>query len=378
MLGEIVDIIGEYGWLDIRSGRGRGLEREYVEGIYWEGGVLSRQMIAGHAKLRTQMEDVAILISDLDIEEPRQLIPVIDMALRAGIRSLLIVARRLSDGAIGLLLANQDPAKFQCVAVKTPGLRADEQAAAMEDLAVLTGGRPVLKAAGDGLSGIQVGDLGRARRVWADHSYFGLVGGQGDPRKLRDYIATVRASFQQAADPDLRKRLHQRLGKLMGGSATLWVGGATETEIAVRKELAERTAYALRGAVLEGVLPGGGVALLACHARLQQMLDQSTDPDERAAYRILIHAMEVPIRTLVTNAGYDVGEIMAEIEWAGSSHRYGFDVESGQVVDMAQAGIFDPATVPKSAVRCAIAGAALALTTEVLVHRKRPKVSLTP
>ena len=372
LLGEIFDIIGEYGRLEIRPGRSRDLEREYVEGMYWERGLFSREMITDHNRLRTELENAAILVSDLEIEDPRQLLPVITLAIEAGIRSLLIVASKLSEGAIALLLANNDPEKLQVIAVKTPGWGKDEQAWALEDLAVLTGGRPFVRVAGDTFSQVKPQDFGHARRVWADRRNFGVVGGKGKPRALRQHLATLRASFERTDEPVLRENLRARIGKLMGGSATLWVGGATELEITARQELAKRTAAAMRGAMMEGVLPGGGVSLLACRPVLQRMLDQSTDPDERAACRILIRAVAEPIRTIVANAGYDASEIMADIKLAGSG--YGFDVTSGQVVDMMEAGIWDAAIVQKSAVYGAITTAALALTIDVLVHRReQPK-----
>jgi len=376
MLGEIFDIIGEYGQLEVRSGRSRELEREYVEGMYWKGGVFSHQMITDHTKLRAEMENAAILISDLEIEDPRQLVLVIEAVRQAEIRSLLIIAGKLSDSAIALLLtASRDPAKFQAIAVQTPGMTSGDQAASLEDLAVLTGGYLLAKAAGYTLSGVKVQHLGRARRVWADRTYFGIIGGKGDPRALRKHIVNLRAAFRQADDPEVRKKLQERIGKLMGGSATLWVGGATELEINARKELAQRTAEALRGAITDGVVPGGGATLLACRPALQEMLDQSEDPDERAAYRILLRALEEPIRAILTNAGYDASEVMAELKRAGAGQ--GFDVRSGQIVDMAKAGIFDAASVQKAAVHSAVASAALALTIEVLVHRKIPRESLT-
>lgn len=377
MLGEIFDIIGQYGRLDIRSGRSRGLEREYVEGMYWEGGVLSREMITDHAKLRTEMQNAAILISDLALEDPNQVVPVLETVSRTGNRALLIVASKLSDSVTALLLsANRNPDKFQIIAAKTSGLTSTDQAEAMEDLGVLTGGRLLVKVAGDTLSGFKLEDLGRARRAWADRNYFGIVGGKGDPRALRVHIANLRAAFGRATEAHARKTLQERIGKLLGGSATLWVGGATELEIEARKELAERTANALRGAVREGVVPGGGVSLLACRPALQRRLDQSTDSDERAAYRVLIKAMEAPIRAILTNAGYDASEIMAEVKLAGAGH--GFDVRSRQVTDMAQVGIWDAAAVLKAAVHGAVAGAALALTTDVLVHHKEPKQTMQP
>jgi chaperonin GroEL len=344
--------------------------------MYWKGGVLSRQMITDHTSLRAEMENAAILISDLEIEDPRQLIPVIEAARQAEIRSLLIIVGKLSDSAISLLLAaSRDPAKFKAIAVKSPGLTAGDRAASLEDLAVLTGGHLLARAAGYTLSGVKIQDLGRARRVWADRTHFGIIGGKGNPRALRKHIVSLRAAFRQADDPDVRRKLRERIGKLMGGSATLRVGGATELEINARKELAQRTSDALRGAITDGVVPGGGVSLLACRPALQEMLDRSTDPDERAAYRILIRALEEPIRTILTNAGYDASEVMAEVKRADAG--YGFDVRSGQIVDMAKAGIFDAASVQKAAVHSAVASAALALTIDVLIHRKTPKESLT-
>jgi chaperonin GroEL len=320
---------------------------------------------------RTEFENAAILISDLVIEEPNQLFPVLELAIQADLRALLIVAEKLSDRVIGFLLANKKPDKFQAVAVTTPGWGQEEQAWALEDLAVLTGGRPFVKAAGDTFGRINLEDFGRARRVWADQRNFGIVGGKGNPRTLRQHIAMLRAAFNRAEEPVRRDKLLERIGKLLGGSATLWVGGVTELEIERRKEVAEHAAAAVRGAMLEGVLPGGGVSLLACRPVLQEMLDQSTGPDERAAYRALLKAMEAPTRTIIANAGYDASEAMAQIKLSGPG--YGFDVTSGQVADMLREGIYDVASVQKSAVYAAIGGAAMALTIDVLVHHARPE-----
>jgi chaperonin GroEL len=377
LLGEIFDTIGEYGQLDIRSGRSRELEREYVEGMYWDGGLLCREMVTDHAKLRTEMHNAAILISDLALEDPGQLLPVLEMASGAGIRALLIIATQLSSGVTALLLsASREPERFQVIATKTPGMTSTDQAMVMEDLAILTGGRPLLKVAGHTLNGVRLEDLGRARRVWADRTYAGIVGSRGDPRALRAHVAGLRSAFERATDQDLRQKLQGRIGRLMGGSATLWIGGTTEGQIQARRELAERTAGALRGVVREGMLPGGGVSLLACHQPLRERLDCSAGADERAAYQILIKAMEAPIRAILVNAGYDAGEVMAKVRLAGNGH--GFDVRSREVVDMAQAGIWDAAAVLKTAVHSAVSGAALALTTDVLVHHKKPQQATEP
>ena len=368
LLGEIFDIIGEYGRLEVRPGRGRADEREYVEGMYWERGLVSRQMITDHQQLRTEFEDGAILISDLEVQEPQQLFPALEVALRHNIRNLLIVAGNFSEAAIGFLLANKQLDKFQVSAVKTPGWGEEEQAWAMEDLAILTGGHPFVKTAGDTFASITPKQFGHARRIWADASNFGIIGGKGDPRALRQHIATLRTAHEETDGVVLREKLLKRIGKLLGGSATLWVGGATELEIEQRQEVAKRTAAAVRGAIMEGVVPGGGVALLACQPALRQRLDGSTDTDARAAYRILLQALEAPTRTITANAGFDPSEAMAHIKLAGPGH--GFDVTAGQVVDMSQAGIYDATSVQKAAVYAAIASAGLALTIDVLVHRK--------
>ena len=372
LLGEIFDIVGEHGYVDIRTGPGRNLERHYVEGMYWSSNIFSPHMLTDQIKLRTDLHNAAILISDLEIEAPRQLMPVIDLATEAEIPALLIIANSVSDSTIAFLLAaSREPEKFQVIAAKTPGLGVIEQAAVMEDLAILTGGRALMKATGDTLRGLKIEDLGHARRAWSDRFYLGVIGGKGDPRRLRRHIADLRARFKVADDAEARRQLRQRIGKLIGGSAVLWIGGSSETEIAAREELANRTADLLRAALREGVLPGGGIALLACRPRLRRMLEASRDPDEQAAYGILLDALEEPIRTIAANAGYDAGAVMAQVNRAGAG--FGFDVRSGQVVDMVQAGIFDVAAAQQAAVHGAIAGAALALTVDVLIHKRNPE-----
>lgn len=376
ILGEILDIIGEYGRIEIRSGRGRELEREYIEGMYWESGILSRRMFTDEMQLRTDLEDAAILISDLQIEDPRTLMPVLSQVIENKVRSLVILTPKASDLTIGFLVSvnQKDPEKLRVVAAKSPGATASDRLAALEDIAILTGGRAFVREAGyTGFDSVKFADLGRARRAWVDRHYLGVIGGQGNPRALRQHLVRLRDAFSRTKDHNERKKLRERIGKLMGGSATLWVGGLTETEITARKELAQRTADALRGTIMEGVLPGGGVALLACRPALQKLLDQSTDADERAAYRILIRALEEPIRTILTNAGYDASEVMAEIKRAGPG--YGFDVRSGKIVNAVEAGILDAAAVQKEAMHSAIAGAALALTVDVLVQRRYPPQS---
>jgi chaperonin GroEL len=377
MLGEIFDIIGEHGRLEIRSGRGRELEREYVEGMYWDqSGVHARQML-DPSTLRVDLENAAIMISDFELEDPYQLMPLLLKAAEAKLTPLMLVAAKLSEKCVGLLMAaSKDPSKFHVIAVKTPGLTIYDRYGALEDLAILTGGKYFTRTAGQSVAQVQLSDLGRARRAWADRFNFGIIGGRGDSRALRDHIASLRLAFSRTEDKNDRRNIQKRIGKLLGGSATLYVGGLTKADADARKELAERTAEAVRGTIREGIIPGGGASLLSCKPVLQKIADESTDVDRRAAYRILAKAMEMPMRTIITNAGYDASEVMAEVKLAGPG--FGFDVRSGRVVDMAEAGIFDALSVQKEAVHSAVSSAALALTIDVLVHRKKLPQAANP
>ena len=376
VLGEIFDIIGEYGRLEIRTSRGRGYEREYVEGMYWDGGLVSRAFINDMARQRAELPNAAILMTDFDINDPHDLVPLLTTCVQGGIDNVAIIGRRISDVVVGMLIMNRDKGKVKinAVGVKTPGVASSEQRTALMDMAVLTGGRVFRRDAGDSIRDVKLADLGRARRVWADNRNLGLVGGQGDPRALREHIARLRNTFVSTTDADERDELQKRIGKLMGGSATLHVGGSTETEMNFTKAQAQRVADAMRGAIREGVLPGGGVALLACRPVLAAKMAQAEEPEERAAYHILMTALQAPTRALLENAGYEPGEILGSIEKAGPG--YGFDVVTGEIVDMNAAGIRDITTVVKAAALAAVSSAAMALTTDVVIHRALPPDAL--
>jgi chaperonin GroEL len=374
MLGEIFDIIGAYGRLEVRKGAGQELIREYVEGMYWDSPLRSRGMANAEHGTRALLENTAILISDLDIDTPQQLIPLLQLALEHNIGQILLVSATLSEKAMGLLHTKSNQEKVFVAAVRIPGHTSTIQQNSLEDLAILTGGRALLKATGDRLESVRVADLGRARRAWADNIAFGIIGGRGDPRKLRGHITRLRQTYQNVSAADDRKHLLERLGKLTGGSATLYIGGSSPTHIEERVELAKRTAEALRGAMREGVVPGGGIALLACSPILEPCFVSAQDPDARAAYHILMQAVESPFRTLVTNAGFRPGKILAEMATAGQGA--GFDVMTRKIGSMAEAGIYDSASVIKGAARAAIGGAALCLTTEAIIHIKNPSENL--
>jgi chaperonin GroEL len=369
MLGGILAEIGEFGRLEIREGNTDELRREQVEGMYWERGLMSRPLVTDQRRQRADLADAAILISDLEIDDVRQVMPPLALIISAGIKNLLIVAQKISDNVIGFLLANNHPDRFQAVAVTAPGVGRD-QYGELEDLAAVTGGRPFIKIAGDTFERIRLEDLGRAGHVWADIHNFGVINGGADPVAVQGHMMALFAAFEKAEDPVLREKLRKRIARLQGGSTTLWVGGIHGDAIKERTQLAERTTGLLREALMYGILPGGGAALLGCRSVLQRRMAQSGDADERAAYRILRHAVEQPMRVIADNAGFDTEVVMAQVALAGPG--YGLDATTGTVVKMTEAGIFDVATVLKSAVFSAVSSAALALTVEVIVQHKNP------
>jgi chaperonin GroEL len=345
--------------------------------MYWDMGMRSREMANSDHGLRANLENAGILISDLEIENPDQLVPLLQLAHKNGIKQVLLISSTLSERAMGILLTRQNRELVEVVAVKVPGVTVDAQRDAMEDLAILCGGRALMKATLSKLDKVRLEDLGRARRIWVDSGFFGITGGRGDARQLRQHVATLRQAFRSTTDSTERNRLLTRIGKLLGGSATLHVGGATAVAIDERVELAKRTADAMRGAIRDGVVPGGGVALLACRDVLlacKQETAMLMDENERAAYAILLKALEAPFRAIVNNAGIWPGKVLAEVEQRGPG--YGFDVLTGQVVDMRAAGLVDAASVVKGAVHTAVASAALALTTEAIVHHRNPEERL--
>jgi chaperonin GroEL len=255
-------------------------------------------------------------------------------------------------------------------------MRSDVQMTNMIDIAVLTGGKPLVTAAGDTLARVTPAHFGRARCIWVNEEYTGIVNPQGDPKEIRKHVAMLKTALKNVKKTEDRQRFQERLGKLLGGAAAIDVGGLTETEMETRKALAKRTVETLRGAIREGILPGGGSALLGCRPALGSLLENTNSLDARAAHRILKFALEVPFRTLMTNSGQSEGKILSEVDFAGPG--FGFDLVSEQVCEMIPNGIVDVAAVQKQAVMSAIRGAALALTVDIIIHRDDPPAVVEP
>lgn len=370
-LAAIFKVIGEYGQVEFRSGQTETLAHAILEGAYWDTRLHSTLLLADQALRRVEIQRPVIFLSDLDIEQPHDLVPLVRHAKAAGADSLVVIARRLADSCIGFLAANSGPA-FPVLAVRTPEGPRGQYTEALEDFEVLTGARALHAASGDSPTRVRIEDLGRARRCWVDQSHVGIIGPAGDPRQWQAHVRALRRAERDCDEPATRDRLVERIARLTGASTLLWVSGASAPKIEERKELAKRTVTALRSALRDGALPGAGVALLACRAQLAERLESSKDAEERAAYRALLRAVEAPTRALAANAGYEPGTALAALDSAPPGH--GWDVRTGHIVDVLKAGIVDPTAVVRMALQTGVEGAAQALTLDVLVHPRNPEL----
>lgn len=373
LLGDVADVVGATGQIDLRPSRRNESWREFVQGSFWESGLLSATSFGDPARQRTDIHDAAILITNLDIEEPREMIALLESVRASRAGGLLLIAASISSALAGLLHANSLPGAFPIVVARTP---VQDQQGTIADLATMTGGRAFLREAGDTIARLEVEDIGRARTVWATRLQFGVVAGQGDSRSIRELIDTLQASYQHASNNDMERSLLQRLGKFQGMSATLWIGANSDLEAKARLENAGRAIHILRVAMREGVVPGGGSALVHSQAALNVRRDASFDTTERAALEIVIEALQAPARTVLANCGYEAAPLIATMKNSGPSH--GFDVISGVCGDMHEMGIVDPAGVISRIARASIRSAALALTVDVIVHTNSTEASVDP
>lgn len=372
-LGEVFDIMGAEGCIEVRSGFRPGIEREYTEGMVYESAILSPLPQSEGVPRQVELEQAAVVISDLEVANPHDLLPAMEQALASGAKALVLIVDHLTDEARALLAVNRRAGALPSFAVRIPGLRREEQIAALDDVAVVTGGVPLRREAGASLSAITPAHLGRVRRAWASASHFGLARGNGDPRAARLHLDTLRRALERADNPTMRRDLQQRVGRLSGGSAIVRVCGATAAETSARVALVQRTVNILRGALRSGVVPGGGAALLACR---QAMRAARADDDASVASAIWRRALAAPARAIVANAGYDVNAIIRMLDSLPAG--YGLDARSGQLTDMHRAGVLDPVETLIAAVRAAGSSAALALTIEAQVYRRSPPASVEP
>ena len=373
MIGEIVEGIGEDGAVLVESAHGSETSYQYLEGIHWDEGWHSPSFLREH-EATVRLIDPRILITDMQIEKPDELVPVLDACARGGVRSLMVIAPEINDAALSLLLVNRQRGILESVAVKAPS-HGDQRVGILEDIAASTGGRCFRREVGETIATATVDDLGTARQAWARPQSFGILGGHGSREAIRARIVEARAELSTVKDNDwLRKRLQERIGKLSGSAVMIVVGAATE---AARDELKVRIESAVtmaRAAVRDGVVPGGGAAFLACAATLERTVAGRRD-DEATGWRALAAALSEPMRAIAANAGLDGRAIVAQAARKVPDRTY--DVWRGAWVDPWKDGLLDSVTVLATALDGGVSAAASALTSEVLIHRPDSEPSFT-
>ncbi|MCY3832894.1 MAG: hypothetical protein OXG85_07740 [Chloroflexi bacterium] len=374
-LADIFDVLGPYGAIETRAG-GRELRHEFFLGSFWESAVPSNIVFEGVVGDRIELKNSAWLISDFELDDLAALVNLAAAVYQAGCDSLVILAKSFSEQIIAAQGANSRMEDFRLVYLEPAGLL-DEQEAALEDLALITGGTVLRAAGGHNLEAVQPDMLGKSELAWVDRNRFGIIAGGGDESRVQNEIAALERRYENSADERRQEILRTRIGRLRGGSAVVYAAGSSESELRFQQELLKRAIAAVRAGILGGTLPGGGTALLRCLAGLRERLRESADLHERAAWRILIKAAEAPCRALLANAGHEApGVVVHQIR--SGANGIGYDLRAERIVDMPQAGVVDSAAAQMAAVRSGVSGAALALTVERIVHRANPPLAIDP
>jgi chaperonin GroEL len=365
VIGEIVanamEKVGKEGVITVEDGSGLTSELDVVEGMQFDRGYLSPYFINTAEKLRVVLEDAYILACDRKISSLPELLPVLELVARAG-KPLLVIAEDVEGEALATLVVNTLRGVLKSCAVKAPGF-GDRRKAMLEDIAILTGGRVIAEEAGLKLENAQLADLGHARRVEIDKDDTTLIGGGGDPQKVRARVAEIKVQVEEATSDYDKEKLKERAAKLAGGVAVVKVGAATETEMKERKARVEDALHATRAAVEEGILPGGGVALLRARARLPALGAENADQERGVA--IVLRALEEPLRQIVENAGEEPSVVLDRV--LAGSENFGFNALTGEYGDLVEMGVLDPCKVTRTALQNAASVAGLILTTDVMV-----------
>ena len=371
-LGEALMKVGRYGQVDIRAGQGRSDLLEYIHGMTWKGEFFSRSMVWDPMNYRSEQDNPAVLVSNLIIDNPYELAEWLETLIRSGIKQLFLLAKEIRKECLDVLeAANRSEGSIRVLAVK---LWETTERWELQDLSVLTGSAIFVREAGHHIAHVRPDHLGRAGRVWVERSRFGIIDGKGGDEKINLHSQNLLAGLERLKDEKLGRKLRDRIAGFAGLSTIYWIGGATRIDIENRVGLGQRTLNVLRGALADGVLPGGAIALLECAPAVAEMCN-SQDEHTRAAGRIIDTALKVPLQALLTNCGENPYEVMARIKRRGSG--YGFDVHRRKVTKMDEAGILDTANAVKAAAYGGITGAALGLTVDVVIHPKKRKESYT-
>jgi chaperonin GroEL len=360
MLAQAFSKVGREGAISVEEGKGIQTEIKIVEGMQFDRGFLSPHFVTNPQSVECVLENPYLFIHEDKLSSAAPLIPLLEK-VAAEKRALLVIAEDVEGEALATLVVNKLRGILPCCAVKAPGY-GDRRKAMLEDIAILTGGRAVFKDLGIDLSKMPTSMLGRARKVIVDADYTTILDGAGDRKAVEARCAQIRKEYAESDSDYDREKLQERLSKLSGGVAVIYVGAATETELKERKKRVEDALHSVRAALEEGLVPGGGVALL----RAEKALDGiSAEGDEKIGVEIVRRALEAPLRVIAANAGFDPSTAVRKVR-AGSG-AFGFDAERLEFRDLKEAGIMDPVKVTRHALQNAASVSSLLLTTEAMV-----------
>ena len=360
IVANAMEKVGKEGVITVEDGSGLASELEVTEGMQFDRGYLSPYFV-NTDKQRAVLEEALVLVHDRKIATLNELLPVLELVAKAG-KPLLIVAEDVESEALATLVVNLLRGVLRTCAVKAPGF-GDRRKAMLEDIAILTGGKVVAEEAGLKLENVKIADLGRARRVEVDKDETTIIGGAGDPKKIEARVAELREALKETKSDYDREKLQERIAKLAGGVAVVKVGAATEMEMKERKSRVEDAVHATRAAVEEGVLPGGGVALLRARLKLDGLRGENADQD--AGIRIVHRALEEPLRQIADNAGAEASVVVSKV-LAGSGS-FGYNALTDRYGDMVEMGVLDPCKVTRTALQNAASVAGLILTTDCMI-----------
>jgi chaperonin GroEL len=361
LIAEAMEKVGKDGVITVEEAKGMETALDVVEGMQFDRGYLSPYFVTDPARMEAVVEDCLVLIHEKKLGSMKEMLPLLEQVAKSG-KPLLIVAEDVEGEALATLVVNKLRGTFACCAVKAPGF-GDRRKAMLEDIAILTGGKAITEDLGGKLENLKLEDLGKAKKVVVDKDNTTIIEGGGKTSAIEGRIKQLRMQIEETTSDYDREKLQERLAKLAGGVAIVKVGAATETEMKERKARVEDALNATRAAVEEGVVPGGGVALLRAAKGLDGL---KLAGDEATGVEIVRRALEEPIRQIVQNAGLE-GSVVVEKVKAAKDVAYGFDAESNQFVDMIQVGIIDPTKVERVALQNAASIASLLLTTEALI-----------
>jgi chaperonin GroEL len=364
--------VGKDGVITVEESKTMTTELQTVDGMQFDRGYLSPYFITDPDRMECVLEDPYILIHEKKISNMKDLLPLLEQIARSG-KPLLVVAEEVEGEALATLVVNKLRGTLNACAVKAPGF-GDRRKAMLDDIAILTGGKALMEETGIKLEGVRLEDLGRAKRVTVDKDNTTLVDGAGTQKAIEGRIKQLRAQIEETTSDYDREKLQERLAKLAGGVAVIKVGAATETEMKEKKARVEDALHATRAAVEEGIVPGGGVALLRAVKALDNLKPAG---DESIGVNIVRRACEEPVRQIVGNAGFE-GAIVIEKIRSSSDANFGFNAANGQYEDLVKAGVIDPTKVTRSALQNASSIAALMLTTEAMVAEIPEKKSASP